>query len=69
MAQYYDFLAISALKRRGSEFWAYHRQRLTALGAPLSRLQLGKAVGATLLGLLFNPKQTLETLSKLRQRA
>jgi hypothetical protein len=35
----------------------------------LSRLQLGKAVGATLLGLLFNPKQTLETLSKLRQRA
>jgi glycosyltransferase involved in cell wall biosynthesis len=69
MAQYYDFLAISALKRRGSEFWAYHRQRLMALGSPLSRLHLGKAVCATLLGLLFNPKQTLETLSRLRQRA
>jgi hypothetical protein len=69
MAQYYGFLAISALKRRGNEFWAYHRQRLTALGSPLSRLHLGKAVCATLLGLLFNPKQALETLSRLLQRA
>jgi glycosyltransferase involved in cell wall biosynthesis len=69
MAQYYDFLAISALKRRESEFWTYHRQRLAALGLPLSSVHLGKAVCATLLSLLFNPKQTLETLSRLRQRA
>lgn len=69
MAQYYDFLAISALKRRESEFWTYHKQRLAALGLPLSSVHLGKAVCATLLSLLFNPKQTLETLSRLRQRA
>jgi len=69
MTQYYDFLTIGALKRRDNEFWAYHRQRLTALGTPLRRLHLGKAVCATLLGLLFNPKHTLETLSRLRQRA
>jgi hypothetical protein len=69
MAQYYDFLAICVLKRRGRGFWAYHRQRLVALGSPLSPVRLGKAVCATLLGLLFNPKQTLETLSRLRQRA
>ena len=69
MAQYHDFLAISALKRRDKEFWAYHRQRLTALGSPLSRLHLGKAVCATLLSLLFNPEHTLATLSRLRQRA
>jgi len=69
MAQYYDFLAISVLKRREREFWAYHRQRLAALGSPLSSVHLGKAVCAALLGLLFNPKQTLETVSRLRQRA
>jgi glycosyltransferase involved in cell wall biosynthesis len=69
LAQYYDFLAISVLKIRDREFWAYHRQRLVALGFPLRPSYLGKVVGMTLLGLLFNPKQTLEMLSRLRQRA
>lgn len=32
MERYYDFLAVSALKFREQEFWAYHKRRLAELG-------------------------------------
>lgn len=67
MAQYHEFLAISALKLRDRKFWAYHRRRLKELGYPLRSINLGKAVFMTLLGLLLNPKHTVELLARSRR--
>jgi hypothetical protein len=68
LAQYYEFLAISALKFREGEFWRYHRERLSHLGHPLSQITLARTVFMAVLGLLLNPKRTAELLSKSRQR-
>jgi glycosyltransferase involved in cell wall biosynthesis len=67
MAQYYEFLAISALKLREGEFWQYHRERLRSLGHPLSSVTLTRAVFAAVIGLLLNPKHTAELLTKSRR--
>ena len=53
--RYYDFLAISALKFRGREFWTYHIRRLRELGYPLNRVRLTMVIGKTLCGVLLNP--------------
>ena len=68
MAQYYEFLAISALKRRNRQFWSYHRERLRELGYPLKSMRLFKAVFMELMGLLLNPKHTSELLARPRPR-
>ncbi len=68
VAQYYRFLAVSALKRRDREFWAFHRARLRELGYPLRHIRLGGAVFITLLDLLLNPKHSLERLAGPRRR-
>jgi len=67
MNQYHEFLAISALRRRDRRFWNYHRQRLQELGHPLQPINLAKAVSVGLLGLLLNPKHTIEMLAKPRK--
>ena len=67
MAQYYEFLAISALKFREAEFWRYHRERLSSLGHPLSSLALARAVFMAMMGLLLNPLRTAERLGKSRR--
>jgi glycosyltransferase involved in cell wall biosynthesis len=66
LRQYYGFLAISALKFRNREFWAFHEKRLKELGYPLRMLDLGKAVLMTVLDLLLNPKHTTERLMETR---
>jgi len=67
--QYYGFLAISALKFRGREFWTFHLRRLRELGYPLSPLSFGHAILALLLDLILNPKRTVERLAVGRQPA
>ena len=67
MAQYYEFLAISALKFREREFWLYHKERLGSLGHPLSSVTLARAVFMAVAGLLLNPKRTLELLGRSRR--
>ena len=69
MAQYYEFLAISALKLRDRQFWIYHKKRLRELGYPLRYIHLGGAACMTVLGLLLNPKHTIELLTRSRQRS
>jgi glycosyltransferase involved in cell wall biosynthesis len=67
MAQYYEFLAISALKFRDKQFWRYHKERLSSLGYPLNAISLARAVFKTVAGLLLNPKHTTELLARSRQ--
>ena len=68
MHQYYRFLASSALNFRERQFWAYHKERLKTFGYPLSATRLSKAISVKLLDLLLNPKHTVESLVRRRQR-
>lgn len=62
--KYYTFLAVAVLKKRGDEFWNYHRRRFQECGRVLSRMRLAKAVSAKLFDLMLNPKQTIEKMMK-----
>jgi len=62
--RYYDFLAISALKLRGREFWDYHTRRMRELGYPLNRARLAMAIGKTLGGILLNPTHAARLASR-----
>ena len=64
MDEYYEYLAWSALKRRESQFWTYHKGRLVELGFPLDKVRLGKAICGSLINLSLNPKQAVERLLK-----
>jgi glycosyltransferase involved in cell wall biosynthesis len=46
---YYHFLAGSVLELRGRTFWDFHRRELEAMGYPLQRSRLARAVGRALL--------------------
>jgi glycosyltransferase involved in cell wall biosynthesis len=42
--EYYGFLAAGAMRRAGPDFWRYHRDKLRLLGAPLTAVQLARAI-------------------------
>lgn len=62
--KYYEFLAMSAVNLRNRNFWRYHKGRLKELGHPLDVLRLGERVGAKLVDLVLNPKQTVEKMMR-----
>lgn len=67
--QYYAYLAASAFKFKGKEFWDYHGRRLRELGFPRDARKLYTGVAFKLFDLLLNPKDTLRVLSgRLRLR-
>ena len=69
LTNYYKFLAVSALKRRGRAFWSYHTARLQELGHPLSRRRLAVAIGKLLCSVLLNPLDaTRSVLQRLAAR-
>jgi len=60
LREYYRYLGWQATKRRGRDFWRFHRDKLKALGLPL---RVSRVAAATLgygLDLLLNPKRTVE---------
>jgi glycosyltransferase involved in cell wall biosynthesis len=60
LADYYRYLGEQFWKRRGAEFWSYHRGKLAEVGHPMSRLRLAAAASAYLADRIGNPKRTLE---------
>jgi glycosyltransferase involved in cell wall biosynthesis len=64
LADYYEYLATSALHSRDEVFWTYHKRRLKDLGHPLSRIRLAAVLSIKILDLLLNPKQTAEKVIK-----
>jgi hypothetical protein len=64
MSEYYDFLARNLMRRRGSKFWEYHKQKLTEAKVGFDRIRLYKIFAVKLLDALLNPKRTLEKFLK-----
>jgi glycosyltransferase involved in cell wall biosynthesis len=63
LRDYYRALAGAFLKRRGREFWDYHRTKLRELGYPMSTRRLVMAIMSRAVGLALNPKAALEGVS------
>jgi glycosyltransferase involved in cell wall biosynthesis len=61
---YYRYLGRQMFKRRGREFWEFHRRELARLGHPLSAWRLGAAATSYFLDIALNPKATLEELAR-----
>jgi len=57
---YYRYLGRSALRFRGSKFWAYHREGLKTIGRGLPWLRLVPGAVLDLVDMALNPKRTLE---------
>jgi glycosyltransferase involved in cell wall biosynthesis len=63
MDEYYTYLARSALKRKGKQFWAYHVKRLNELGFRLDGTKLSVGVASKLADLMLHPKETVQMAS------
>ncbi len=64
--EYYRFLARNLVRRRGKDFWVYHKRKFTETGLGWSRARLAKAAMSEILGAVLNPKDTLDWLLKRR---
>lgn len=62
LGDYYRYLGWQVYKRRGSDFWKFHREKLAAVGYPLSRSRLAGAMASYALDALLNPKSAAERL-------
>lgn len=56
---YHRFLAVNLPRRRGKDFWHYHRGRLEELGFSISPSRLIRVATKTLLRQILNPEQAL----------
>lgn len=61
---YYAFLAKSLFKRKGRDFWRFHRTKMKEFGHPLRAGRLAWAVVSLVLDKILNPKQTAEAVIK-----
>jgi glycosyltransferase involved in cell wall biosynthesis len=53
-SEYYRYLGAAALRRRGTEFWAYHRLGYATTGCSLSRPRIAAAAGRELLSITLH---------------
>jgi glycosyltransferase involved in cell wall biosynthesis len=65
LREYYSYLGWQLTKRRGRDFWSFHRGRLAALGYPLSTARLAASTVAYTLGVVLNPKRTAKGVTRL----
>ena len=69
LGQYYRYLASQVYRRRGEQFWTFHRDKLAAVGLPLSRTRLAAHVVHYTFELIRSPKSTAErALRRLARR-
>ena len=59
--EYYSVLAGGVLRRRGKDFWGYHKQRLAESGVGFSRVRLLHVLFKKTIIALLNPKALIET--------
>ena len=57
--EYHRFLAVNVARRRGKEFWDYHRGRLEESGYPIKRSRMLKMAAKTMLREILNPEQAI----------
>jgi glycosyltransferase involved in cell wall biosynthesis len=64
---YYRFLGEQVYRRRGREFWSFHRGKLATLGYPLSTLRVTATAIDWALDRILNPRRSAEAaLRRLR---
>jgi len=66
---YYRFLAYNAFRRRGREFWEYHRRGLEKLGYPVNWARLARVTVATAMDHLLNPNRIVESIECLSRES
>lgn len=62
LAEYYEFLARSLVRRRDKKFWDYHKRKLNDAGVGFNRARLAQATLAKFCSAILNPKDTIEKL-------
>ncbi len=62
LQQYYARLAVGAIEHRGQEFWAYHRQMLQMIGAPLERGRLAGAILSHVVRKVLSPSSLVRVI-------
>src|SRR5262249_53250690 len=60
----YYYLGWQMCKRRGRDFWSFHRQKLAEVGYPLSATRLVACALAYVMDQLLNPKRTAERVGR-----
>jgi glycosyltransferase involved in cell wall biosynthesis len=61
---YYQFLAVSAIRFKGKQFWDYHKNRLQELGHPIAFSKLVRAFFAKALREIVNPEQMIRKFAR-----
>lgn len=60
LLKYYRYLGSQLGRRRGPQFWSFHRRKLAELGFPLRRARLAAHGALYVADLLLNPKSTAQ---------
>ena len=68
LRHYYRFLGEQVYRRRGHEFWSFHRGKLASVGYPLSMARLAASVVSYVLDLVLNPKRFVEAIVRRLHR-
>ena len=68
LRHYYDYLGRQVGRRRGKDFWKFHRAKLAAVGRRLSRARLAAAVLRRALLLALNPQASAAKLARRLRR-
>jgi len=66
--EYREYFGREFFKRRGREFWTYHRTKLAELGHPLKTRDLLAAATMIVADAVLNPKHSLEKIYRRRSR-
>ncbi len=69
MAVYYRFLADALFRRKGKEFWKYHREQLSKFGYPFRPLRLIRAWIPLAFERLVHPIRTVRSLLSRGRKA
>jgi hypothetical protein len=65
---YYACLARAVIKRRGRDYWQFHRRAFGARSTRISRRLLAAAIVQQSVDMCLNPKGTIEKLLAARQK-
>jgi glycosyltransferase involved in cell wall biosynthesis len=68
LREYYRYLGRQVYRRRGREFWDFHRGKLVSIGYPLNVTLVAASATAYVLDALLNPKSTAEAAARRLRR-
>jgi glycosyltransferase involved in cell wall biosynthesis len=69
MRGYYEFLASSAVRNKGNEFWEYHKKGLDKLGMRIDRFRIARVLARRVVRHALNPGSTAEIIYRSLRRS